>query len=303
MYELVLSRANCSDVPDRLDCLRRLSYEDYVAASSGLVFFPTVDGSFLPTIGSIAKAAGAFYKVPIIAGTTTDDATSFAPTDRNTDEDVKRPPIVVGTGYTISNYSWTRILDLYPDDPTQGIPGSTGSERFEDLGYQYKRVCAIGGDILFQSPRRQDCQVFAAAGLPVYSYRFDTLPYVNGSNATYTDLVGTPGSAALGVKHSSDLPFVFNNPENGLSIVLGPKESYHALANTMSRMWISFAAHGDPNKHGVDGVPHWSTYEKGCKSKNFVFHADSPGGGYLESDTWRQAGMNYLIQTQAERVQ
>ncbi|KAK6070323.1 Lipase 1-like protein 4 [Seiridium cupressi] len=303
MYEEMLSGANCSNVSDHLDCLRRLSYDDYVTVSSGLVFFPTVDGSFVPAIGSIMKAAGSFHKVPIIAGTTTDDATLFAPLGRDTDEELMQPPVVQNTGYTISNHSWTRILKLYPDDPVQGIPAETGSDRFEDNGYQYKRICATGGDILFQSPRRQDCRVFSNAGLPVFSYRFNTIPYVSGTNDAYTDFVGTLGDADLGVKHGSEMPFVFNNPQSGLSTVLGPEMSYHILANIMCRMWISFAASQDPNGHGIEGVPEWLAYGNDDLAQNFVFHANTTGGGYMELDNVREMGMDFLIETQAERVQ
>lgn len=113
--------------------------------------------------------------------------------------------------------------------------------------------------------------------------------------------MGTPGPAEYGVAHSSELPFVFNNPQNGLSVLLGPKKSYHDVANILSRMWISFTTQLDPNKHGVKGVPSWPVYGDGAE--NFVFHADTTGGGYIEADTYRQEGMQFLIDTQAERSQ
>lgn len=311
MYEDILSNANCSDVADHLDCLRVLSYEDYKTASAGQVFFPTVDGDFVPTIGSVSKKNRKFYQVPIITGTTTDDSSEFGPTDRNTSYQVTLPPLVENTGYTISNSSWTKILKLYPDDPTQGIPANTGSERFAQFGYQYKRISVIGGDVLFHGPRRQDARVYTEAGLDVYSYRFDILPFVNGTNSTWTDTVGTPQAAYYGVSHGAELPFVLCNPSHGLGNLLGPLPSYAVLAKQMSSMWISFVYSLNPNLHGIDGVAMWPTYGWNAAAQNitcgsgcnFVFNATIEGGGFVEEDTWRAEGMDFLIDTMAERVQ
>lgn len=311
MYEAILEKANCTDTADRLDCLRALSYEDYSLASGSNVFFPTVDGDFVPALGSIVKNNAKFHHVPIIAGTATDDATEFAPLDRNTSAEVSQPPLVTGTGYIISNSSWEKILAFYPDDPALGIPANTGSERFASFGgYEYKRMCAIGGDALYHGPRRQDTRVFAKGDVqPVYSYRFDTVPYVNATNATHVDLDGTPQYPYYGVSHGAELPFVFNNPSRGLGSMLAPDtapiaKSHRQLALIASRMWIAFVHRLDPNKHGLDGVTVWPMYhEKTQLGSNFVFNASIEGGGLIEDDTWRGEGIDFLISTMVERAQ
>ena len=44
------------------------------------------------------------------------------------------------------------LLDLYPDDQTQGSPFDTGSEN--EISPQFKRFAAIQGDLIFNAPRR-----------------------------------------------------------------------------------------------------------------------------------------------------
>ena len=56
----------------------------------------------------------------------------------------------------------------------------------------------------------------------------------------------------LGSCHAIDLPFVFNNPNEGIEANPSPK-----LVNQVQAAWCSFAATGDPNN---DLIPTWKKY-------------------------------------------
>ena len=68
----------------------------------------------------------------------------------NTDEDL-RSFLLYDTGFDFPDTTVDRIMELYPDDPAQGVPIDTGAERFADNGWQYKRVAAIVGDVFLKS--------------------------------------------------------------------------------------------------------------------------------------------------------
>ncbi|KAI1641609.1 alpha/beta-hydrolase [Daldinia loculata] len=296
IYDNIVDQVNCNLVPDTLECLRTIDYETlYPFLNSSVVpgpgFYPTVDGDVLPNYPSELLRAGRFAHVPHIYGTVSDDGTDNAPFGINTDEDL-RDFLLHRTGFGFPDATVDHILELYPDDPTQGIPLNTGSERFADYGWQYKRVAAIVGDVFYHGPRRFDTQNYAPFS-PTYVYRFNTRPWE--STLTNTTAIGNPlnGSGGLapaykGVEHFSEVPFVFANPT-----MLGPWPEYHKLSDQVSSQWIRFAHTGNPDG---PGLPHWPRYDKGKDGLNLVLQTEAQGGTYVEEDTYRLAGREYLTQ-------
>lgn len=143
---------------------------------------PILDGQFLSRLPSESFAQGLVADVAILAGSNTDEgtATFFGPRDSlNTDADVNA--LVAGMGVGLDNDTVSKIMELYPDDPSQGCPFNTGSERFADQGYMYKRGAAIIGDEVIHAGRRYITQYYSAlpphSRNPVYSYRFDQSPW------------------------------------------------------------------------------------------------------------------------------
>jgi len=190
-------------------------------------------------------------------------------------------------------------MELYPDDPAQGIPLNTGSERFAEKGWQYKRVAAIVGDVFYHAPRLDDARAYARYA-PTYVYRFNTRPLAGYGN---TDFNGTSswdggGNATVmlapaykGVAHFSEVAFVFANPA-----AAGPWEGYRDLSDQMSERWIRFANTGEPNggrkEKGL--LPRWPRYDEGEKGYNLVFQTERQGGIHVEEDTYRLEGREYL---------
>jgi len=72
---------------------------------------------------------------------------------------------------------------------------------------------------------------------------------------------------------------------------VGPWPEYQALSKQMSAQWVNFINGGDPN--GVD-LPVWPKYSEGVKGLNLVSQTQGQGGSYIEEDTYRLAGREYL---------
>ncbi|KAF2643405.1 alpha/beta-hydrolase [Massarina eburnea CBS 473.64] len=292
IYNKIVSQTNCSDWPDTLECLRTIPYETifpFLDSSKvgGPGFYPTVDGDIIPNYPTELLHSGRFAHVPSIYGSNSDEGTDNAPAGViNTDEDLYAY-ILNSTGFGFPPYVVRDIMTLYPDDPAQGIPLNTGSERFAEQGYQFKRAAAIIGDIFYHATRLDDARYYSKHS-PTYIYRFNTRPWVNNTNATFTDYVGSLAPAYKGVQHFSEVAFVFGNPS-----FVGPWDEYRALSDEMSAQWINFVSGGDPNG---EGLPKWPKYNESLNGFNLVIQAEGRGynGSYVEEDTYRLAGREYL---------
>ncbi|USP82423.1 uncharacterized protein yc1106_09697 [Curvularia clavata] len=285
LYDDIVNKANCSDAIDTLACLRTVSSDNMFPLlkqpSQGPGWYPVVDGDILPLYPTELLASGRFAHIPHLYGTNSDEGTDNAPDDGviNTDADLYAY-LANSTGFDFPDAVIKRIMELYPDDPTVGIPLNTGTERFAEHGYQYKRIAAILGDVFYHAPRLGDTREYSKYS-PTYVYRFNTVPWRNES-------AGGPSMAYKGVEHFSEVGFVFNNPQ-----FYGPWKEYAALADDMSAQWINFVAKGDPNGKGL---PYWPKYNKSPKGLNLVLQPKGRGynGSYVEEDTYRLAGREYL---------
>ncbi|KAK7924191.1 Alpha/Beta hydrolase protein [Apiospora marii] len=248
------------------------------------------DGDIIPNYPTELLHSGRFAHVPHLYGTNSDEGTDNAPRGPiNTDADL-RDYLTHGEGFGFPVPAVARIMELYPDDPAQGIPLDTGAERFADVGgWQYKRAAAIVGDVFYHAPRLDDARHYARHSPDTYIYRFNTRGYVGGSDTAGGG--GDGGSLApayKGVSHHTEVAFVFGNPT-----YVGPWPEYRALSEQMQDQWIRFAHHGNPNG---EGLPVWPRYGDRDKGLNLVLQTQGQGGSYVEEDTYRLAGREYLTQ-------
>jgi len=293
IYNKIVDQSNCTEAIDTLECLRAVPYETiYPFLNSSAVtppgWYPTVDGDIMPNYPTVLLEAGRFAHIPHLYGSNSDEGTDNAPFGINTDEDL-RDYLLYDTGFQFPNSTVTEIMRLYPDDPNIGVPINTGIERFADNGYQYKRVAAIVGDVFYHATRRHDIQYYARYS-PSYAYRFNTRPWENNTNATYTDFQGSLAPTYKGVEHFSEVAFVFHNPA-----FVGPYPEYQALSKQMSAQWINFVYNGDPNDgDGEIELPEWPLYNSSEVGRNLVLQTMSQGGSYSEEDTYRLEGREYL---------
>ncbi len=279
----IVNKVECTDAIDTLECLHTVSYEELYPHlnQSKLVgapgWYPTVDGDVMPDFPTVLLENCKFAHVPHLYGSNSDEGTDNAPSGIGTDEDL-REFLLYGTGFQFPNSTISRIMELYPDDPAQGVPIDTGSKRFAAKGLQYKRTAAIVGDVFYHATRQNDARYYSKYA-PTYIYRFSTRPY---DNDTSTHLA----PAYKGVEHFSEVAFVFGNP-----VYVGPWPQYKALSDQLSEMWINFANTGDPNS---EGLPRWPLYHERANGNNLVLQTTGQGGSYVEEDTYRLAGREYL---------
>ncbi|KAI1443935.1 alpha/beta-hydrolase [Annulohypoxylon stygium] len=302
IYNKIVDQVNCSSVPDTLECLRTIDYDTLYpflnsSTTPGPGYYPTVDGDILPNYPSELLRAGRFAHIPHLYGTVSDEGTDNAPLGIDTDEEL-RTFLLQGVGFDFPAATVDHIMELYPDDPAQGVPVNTGEERFADRGWQYKRVAAIVGDIFYHGPRRFDAKNYIKYS-PTYTYRFNTRPWEStSSNTTGADNSTTVSGGELapaykGVEHFSEVAFVFANPTT-----VGPWPEYRKLSDQLSSQWIRFAYTGDPNG---PGLPQWPQYNKAENGVNLVLQTEAQGGSYVEDDIYRLAGREYLTQWSRRR--
>lgn len=303
-YDSLVSKVKCSDSADSLQCLREVPFKTLNSVLNGTDgsslynFWPVVDGDLVQKPGSTQLSAKQFVKVPIIAGTNTDEGTAFGPVGINTtDEWYDYLTSKLATDFCSINASLTwcldgkfgyrtppsvanNILKLYPDDPSQGIPAFLGDQRVPSMGYEWRRTSAFAGDFAMHANRRRQCEAWAETSTPAYCYRFNVR------------------SAAVpvifGATHFEEVAFVFNNIAgqgyHGVKPFDGMPQTYVDLSNMMTSMWASFIHDLNPNA-GPKIPVHWETYGRG-KPTDLLFNANT--SSYMEADTWRKGGIDYI---------
>ncbi|KAJ5293648.1 hypothetical protein N7508_008469, partial [Penicillium antarcticum] len=286
-YDTIASEVGCSDVVDSLQCLREVPFETLNSVFNGTDgdsdynFSPVVDGDFIRNWGSIQLNKHAFVKVPIISGTNTDEGTAFGPRGINTTEEWYDYLTDGGFNFQTPPSVAKRILELYPDDPSQGIPAYLEDMRVPSNGYEWRRTSAFAGDWMMHANRRRQCEAWAETSTPAYCYRF---------NVRSADVPLLSGST-----HFEEVSFVFHNLA-GLGYhygkpFAGVPQSYIDLSSMMTSMWASFIHDLNPNPVAVNKSVHWDAYAT-SKPVDILFDANITS--HMEADTWRQEGIDYI---------
>jgi carboxylesterase type B len=244
-FQGVLNTTNCSAVVDPVACLRQAPVASLLKAASTSM---SVDGDVFIESGAKAMAEGHFVKVPTIMGSNRNEGTAFlTPFARVPMNGYDEFQALLGGLYRNSNYTQAdgqKIWDLYQtyvnQEGTAGL-GPVVADQGPAIGTFYGLTSLVIGDFGFTLGRRSMSQAFVAKGVPTYSYFFDAQ-------------TANMDSKRYGVAHFQEIPFVFNNWQ-GVGWEVNPipqgleKSRYRRLAETMSRMWISFAVTHSPNNH------------------------------------------------------
>ncbi|PLB53376.1 cholinesterase [Aspergillus steynii IBT 23096] len=290
LYDDLASKVNCSDVADTLQCLREVPFEELNSVLNGTdgnpaySFSPVVDGDLLRNWGSVHLQQHEFVRVPIIAGTNTDEGTQFGPTGINTTAEFYSYLTDGASGFKLPPSMANRILELYPDDPIQGIPATLGARRVPSNGYQWRRTSAYAGDLSMHANRRRQCEAWTEASTPAYCYRFN----VRSAAVPYL----------FGATHFEEVAFVFHNLA-GLGYhygkpFAGVPKSFQTLSKQMTSMWASFIHDLDPNS-GINGSL-WTAYGGASEAPvDLLFDANNATvTTSLEPDTWRKEAIDYI---------
>lgn len=296
LYNLLATRTNCINQTSPLECLRALPAEQLniainttSAALNTTAFGPVLDGDFIQKRTSLQLAAGEFVHVPILSGANSDEGSAFSPRPINNTEAFRNAVISNRGLNNIPPDLADQIVEAYPDDLSVNVIASLGNQRpGPEYGAQFRRAASYAGDLTFIAPRRKTCEIWAAAGVAAYCYRFNAIP------------AGLP--AALGVTHFQEVAFVFLNL-NGVGYLpaavppfTNKTESYRTLSRFMNSNWVSFVHDLDPNSWrlahawtGAEGT--WPKYDIG-NPQDYVFDANVTI--YAEADTYRKAGMDLI---------
>ncbi|KAF4608114.1 hypothetical protein EYR40_000458 [Pleurotus pulmonarius] len=279
--------ASTAGSKDTFSCLRSDTIDQATLLQAGALaddqsgelfaWDPTIDGpgGLLPDIPSKLLAKGKFVRLPFIAGTVLDEATTFTPKTITTEDQIRQSLIANFTpspfGPTVLAKDVETILKLYPDIPALGSPFGTGNETF-GLSSQYKRTAAIFGDLSFQSQRRSWIQTLSKAGVKTFGYLFTDPQSSNPVN---------------GVSHASEIPYVYGAP--GIFGGTVTPEAI-ALSRIMVDYWVSFATSLDPNDGKGFPRPVWTQY---TPSNQAIMLLNSTGTSMIPDD-YRKKQIDFI---------
>ena len=279
-YDNITATVGCNTAADSLACLRTVPFDTLYNASVGFIFKPVLDGRFLSQRPSQSLALGQIARVPVLIGSNTDEGTATFITPRNilnTDADIANFVQTLGMHLDLDNSTISKVMQLYPNDPTVGCPFDSGPITFPSQGLQLKRGAAIAGDFFIQAGRRFYATWHAEnTHMPIYTYRFNQRPWNNMEVdvATVEPVEST---------HFTEIVYVWDNPDMNVNWI-GPYSTYHQLQKFVSRSWISFVHDADPNHHGLENQPLWPLYDP-RQPRNMVFQV---GASYIEPDIYRE---------------
>jgi para-nitrobenzyl esterase len=214
-----------------MDKLRSVSTQDLMMAGAKaglLAFFPAVDGKILPTHPFDPVASPLSAKIPIMVGSTKDEATNVFLTDPTwqtmTDADlVKRVSASVGPELA------PKVIEMYRSSAPTDKPMHLWTSIVTDQMFTRNSVLLA----------ERKVEQHAA---PVYMYKINWNSPVLGGK--------------LRAPHAVELPFVFDNVDVSAGLV-GAGPTQNQMAEMMSRTFAAFARTGNPN---VKGYPHWPAY-------------------------------------------
>lgn len=255
-FNLLATSANCSEVKDKIDCLRHAALTTLypLENTAGAHWGPFLDGDFLQQPEAYEIGAGNCAHVPIILGANTDEGFiqilpgGLIPNTTNDTESLlhrqfpRLPQSVVN-----------ELLELYPQGgpapPYSLPPDFPWCETLDSVnlpcGTQYRRAVAMLGDHFADAPRRNMATLWSKLGLPAYSFRFDTATSTLPIHFYY-------GLGPGFVTHGSELAYEIGLPpgyDNGLDFYPPVKNNsnFIAVRDEMNKRWISFAVTGSPN--------------------------------------------------------
>ena len=157
VFDFMADNSGCGSASDKVDCLRKASYNHIYNAvqrlptflsyeSTSVPWYPRPDGKYLTDSPHKLLRQGKVAKIPYIISDMEDEGTLFSlvpALNITTDEDFQRFFHDVFF-QNLTPQQVKAFTDQYSADPAEGSPFDTGSAN--QLGPQYKRLSAAIGD-------------------------------------------------------------------------------------------------------------------------------------------------------------
>ena len=221
--------AGCAEPASAPACLRALSAPDLLAASGAFGASLNASGAALPAALPDAIAADAWNEVPILIGTTRDEA---------------QAGVQAFPGYPLSEEAYELALSFLFGDLTAKVLKKYPAARYDAPAFA---VSAVATDTGFACPTHE-LRTLLAKHTTVYAFEF-------------ADPAPPPGEVddfPLGAYHTADVQYLFGyTPFQG---AFTPAQQ--ALSDEMVARWAAFAASGDP---AVASASKWPRYKNATK--------------------------------------
>ena len=241
------SGANSSQV---LTCLRQLPMRtlldsvlkfENITSANGIsqdIFFPAVDGKYMPAAPSTLVRTGRFHKnVAVIAGCNENDGSIFVPPTLNSSSAVQA---FMHLSYPyLNSTTLSKLISLYP------LNEFLAAAETLTISPYFLQARQIYRDVNFACQAIDVSHHVAQSGSLSYLYVLNMTSLASGLqlfNASFE-----------GVIHISDIPYVFNQPNVGF----GTTAADNLTATRMSGSWAHFATTGDPSGNSAITLPGW----------------------------------------------
>ncbi|KAI9653178.1 MAG: hypothetical protein M1831_006136, partial [Alyxoria varia] len=259
----VLRRSGCADAEDQVQCMRNLDQE--TVARPRQVAYIVADGDYVPNTHLVLNGTAKTANVPLMLGTTQDDATIYVPTARYDNLSAQ-----------VDGYGWAQGVRDHLDDWPIDAQASGDDLELEVL----KQSVRAATDGMF---RCVDQATAAAAAeyksLPkVWYYEF-TRAYAGSPSRPLCAPPKTgeypdgDASKFYFKCHSGELRYVFGNVGVGGSDDRDGKD--HLLQQVALDSWSSFVRDHDPNPR-----------KEYLNARGYKYTRDS----YRESGPWKEVG-------------
>ena len=249
-----------------LACLRKLSYEDLLAAvikfekqtpSSQDIFYPTLDNDFIPDLPSELLRTGQFHKnISVIASWTYNDGSIFTAPGLSSSQAVLG---FLSASYPSLNQTTLQtLIKLYP--MSEFVPAA---QSVEASPYELQ-AARIYRDINFACPAIDVTHRVKqySPNTPTYLYEFNT--------TSFTFLLQIANATSYGVIHTSDILFAFNNSDYGG--LLPVTAAQMATQKRFSGSFVRFATTGNPSGTGANAqdtsLTGWTQAYTGAQASN-----------------------------------
>jgi para-nitrobenzyl esterase len=192
-----------------------------------------VDGEVLEQSIGTAVASGQFNRVPIINGTTHDEARLFTAVFE-----------LLGAPVTEANYQAMIASSIGVSADVAAVVAT----HYPLSAYPSPAIAlsAVGTDAIFACPAFK-VDTWASRFVPTFAYEF------SDENAPQQYL--PPVSFPYGAAHASEIPYLFDLPAAPIAATLTAQQE--RLATSMRRYWAHFAARGFPSSAGQ---PRWPRF-------------------------------------------